>query len=98
MPKRRKKVELKKISRRKSSSEFKFWFSRSMEVTISNLASRDLSTSVASPNASLEQSITSGYEVVWNDKSPVTGIDCGLYCLLHPYKWGVEEANIIDNM
>ncbi|XP_065909983.1 uncharacterized protein [Dysidea avara] len=56
MPKRRKKAETKKTSRRKNSS-------------------RDVSTTVASPNASLEQSITSGYEVVWNDKSPVTDHD-----------------------
>lgn len=34
--------------------------------------SRDMPKSITSPNVSLEQSISGRYEVVWNDKSPLT--------------------------
>ena len=44
--------------------------------------SRDTTKCIASPiNVSLEQSISSGYDVIWNDRSPVT-TGCYNNCLL----------------
>ena len=51
-------------------------------------ASRDMPKSITSPNVSLEQSISGRYEVVWNDKSPLTGTynNCLVFTTLHYYK------------
>ena len=35
--------------------------------------SRDTTKILTSPNASLEQSVNSGHDVIWNDQSPLTG-------------------------
>ena len=48
--------------------------------------SRDTTKCITSPNVSLEQSISSGYDVIWNDRSPVT---TGYYILSEFDRLGV---------